>query len=179
MRSLLRAIKKYKAYLIAIFLIIYVTYSFSYYQNDKTAKVLNIVDGDTIRIKYQNRKKLLRLKGIDCFETSSSKHAKNQSKYHKIKLNKVFYWGNAAKSFVKNNLTINKSYKVRIMGKDKYGRFLGYIYLDNHESLGLNLLRRGYCEQMFFNKYKSVIHKIEYREAEKQAKKEKLRIWNR
>ncbi len=179
MNSILQVIKKFKIYLIAVFLVAYVTYSFCYYQNDRTAKIISIIDGDTVRIRYQNKQKSLRLKGIDCFETSISKHAKSQAKYHKIKINKVFYWGDTAKKFVQKNLKINKSYKVRILGKDKYGRFLGYIYLENHEPLGLNLLRHGYCEQMFFNKYKSKIHKTEYREAEQHAKREKLGIWSK
>lgn len=178
MKSILRAIKKYKNYFIVVFLIIYVTCSFFYYKNNRIARVISIIDGDTVRIYYQNKKRLLRLKGIDCFETSISRHAKNQSKYHKMNLDKVFYWGKAAKAFAEKNLTINKTYKVNIIGKDNYGRLLGYIYLDNHESLGLILLKQGYCEQMFFDKYKSKIYKIEYRKAEKRAKKEKIGIWS-
>lgn len=131
----------------------------------ETAKVLKVVDGDTIEVNLNNKTERVRLIGIDspeilderksiqCFGKEASDKAK------KILLDKTI--------ILESDPTQGE--------KDEYGRLLRYVFLD-----GLNfnkyMIDNGYAREYTF---KSRIYKYqsEFIQAENQAKKESKGLW--
>jgi len=97
-------------------------------------KVVRIVDGDTIIL---DSKEKVRLIGVDTPETVHPSKA-------------VQCFGSEAKTFLRSMLegkTIRLSLDPRYAKqnhKDKYGRTLGYVYLDDGRLLNVEIIRLGY-----------------------------------
>ena len=94
-----------------------------------TAKVIRIIDGDTIFVLTENREEIkIRLEGIDCPESNQP-------------------FGTRAKQAI-SNLCFNKKVRIEKSGVDQYGRTLAFVYVDdicvNKEliKLGMVLLMR-------------------------------------
>jgi micrococcal nuclease len=104
-----------------------------------SATVVNIVDGDTIDVTidlgfYITIKERVRFAGIDAYETKLIKGASQDDK------NK----GLEAKVFL-HELINNKNVKLQtIKQKDKYGRFLAIVFL-NDANINDILLEKGFA----------------------------------
>lgn len=121
---------------------------------DTTAIVSYIIDGDTIIL--QNRDKI-RLLGIDAPEYNE-------------------FFGQEAKDYL-INLILNKEITLK---KDKlskdidiYDRYLRYVYLDD-ENINLSLIQNGYASVYTRENFNL---KQEFLDSETQAREKKLGIW--
>lgn len=116
-------------------------------------KVIRVSDGDTIVVlDSTNTQHRIRLDGIDCPEKGQP-------------------YGNKATLFVKN-LVAGKEVVVEWKKKDRYGRILGYVFIDS-VNINKELLRNGLAwHYKFFNKDE------ELAELEQKAKDKKLNIWS-
>ena len=116
-------------------------------------KVVSVIDGDTIilldSINSQHR---IRLHGIDCPERGQD-----------------FY--QAAKDYL-GKLCFKKNVEIEVLGKDKYQRTIGKIWLDSTD-LNLEMLKAG----MAFH-YKHFDKSIHYADAEESAQKHKIGLWS-
>lgn len=135
--------------------------------NNKTFTVVKAVDGDTIDInipdgRYEHTR--IRLLGVDTPETKKPDTP-------------VMYYGPEASEFTKEK-TLGRKVTVimdpRSKPRDKYGRLLAHIKLDNGSILNEQLILNGfaYADTRFpqsFNK--------EYALLEKQAMKSKTGLW--
>ena len=128
-------------------------------------KVIRIVDGDTIVIKYDGKYEKVRLL---CVNTPESLHS---DKKQNIPMGKV------ACRYTQKKLTgkyVNLEFEIEKL-RGNYGRLLAYVFVDG-QNFNLDLLRQGLSP--YYTKYgKSQKYDSEFRSAEKQARKEKMNIW--
>jgi micrococcal nuclease len=127
------------------------------------AKVVRVVDGDTVVVRYEGREERIRLIGVDTPET--------------VHPNKpVEAYGEEAKEYTKKKLK-EKDIQIEfdVQERDRYGRLLGYIWVDgllfNDE-----LLRMGYARVATFPP--NVKYVEMFKETEKNAKEKQVGIWN-
>ncbi|UZJ39990.1 thermonuclease family protein [Prosthecochloris sp. SCSIO W1102] len=102
--------------------------------NAETAavKVIGISDGDTITILIDGSPEKIRLHGIDCPEQGQD-------------------YGTKAKQFT-SSMAYGKSVSIKRMGKDRYGRTIGWVQVDD-KVLNEELVRAGYA--WHYKKYSS------------------------
>ena len=127
--------------------------------------VIKVVDGDTIAVKINGIKETLRLIGIDTPET-----------VHPSKPEQCF--GIEASNKAKELLS-NKS--VRLEGdstqgeRDKYGRLLRYVFLEDGTSFNKLMISEGYAyEYTYGTAYK---YQNDFEQAEQFAKENKTGFW--
>lgn len=132
--------------------------------DDQTYKVVEVIDGDTLKIMFNGKKVSVRLLGIDSPEMGDSR-----------KLVRCF--ANKAKSKL-SDLVLGKESRFngdKSQGdKDKYGRFLRYVYLNDGTFVNLGLVKDGYAYS--YRKYPTK-YLSEFNSAEKEAKEKKLGLW--
>ena len=113
----------------------------------KKAKVIRVIDGDTIVVKVDGKREKVRLIGIDTPETRRNKRAKLQAREQGKRLKTIIKMGRKAKKYVKS--LVKRGDKVYIEldleTRDKYGRLLGYVWLDNGKMLNEEIICNGYA----------------------------------
>lgn len=130
-------------------------------------KLYTCVDGDTFRIKLDNKKYYVRLLAVDTYELDSKnsfqrKYAYKASKYT-CKLLK-----NSKNIYIKNDPNSAE--------EDKYGRLLGWVYVDDTLLQEL-LVKNGYAKVAYiFDNYLYTNELLKYQEL---AKKNKVGIWKK
>jgi micrococcal nuclease len=131
-------------------------------------KVVRVVDGDTIVIRYNGKYEKVRLL---CVDTPESVHP---DKKQNIPMGKVASRYTQKKLLDEYGKYVDLEFEMsRIRGN--YGRLLAYVFT-NGQNLNLDLVRRGLSP--YYTKYgKSKKYDAEFRDAEKQARKENLNIW--
>ncbi len=121
-------------------------------QDLQLGKVVKVKDGDTFVI-LQNQKSItIRLAEIDCPEKKQA-------------------FGLQAKAFT-TSMIAGSVVKYRILKKEKYNRFLAYVYLPDGSVLNEILVRKGLAWQ--YKKYSKSNH---YQLLENKARNEKLGLW--
>jgi micrococcal nuclease len=128
-------------------------------------KVIRVVDGDTIVIKYNGKYEKVRLL---CVNTPESVHSDAKQN---VPMGKV------ASKYTQKRLTgkdVNLEFEIdRLRGN--LGRLLAYVFVDG-QNLNLDLVRQGLSA--YYTKYgKSQKYDTQFRSVEKLARKEKLNIW--
>ena len=136
----------------------------------KNVKIVKVVDGDTFEVEYVGLPLLVRLIGIDAFETKRYKRIEYQIQQTGLTEEEIIRKGNEAKKYFSDNylnkevcLILNKEHM-----KDPYGRYLGIIIDDKDCVLDSNteifqqiILRNGFglkdyryddeCEEEFLS----------------------------
>ncbi|WP_203363829.1 thermonuclease family protein [Bacillus sp. REN10] len=128
-----------------------------------TTKVTEVVDGDTIRVNYKGKKETVRLILVDTPETKDPKRC-------------VQLYGPEASKFTKDSL-LNKNIKLElgVQTRDKYGRILAYVYL-NDKMFNQTLLEKGLARLAVYPPNTQYLDQL--KKAEDTAKKKKLGIWS-
>jgi micrococcal nuclease len=128
-------------------------------------KVLRVVDGDTIVVSPNER---VRLIGVDTPETA-----------HPVKAVQCF--GREAKEFTRRmadgqtvRLVLDQSNAVR-RHRDKYGRILAYVYLEDGTQLNADLIRRGYAHAYTRFPFRYI---VEFRALEREARRQEVGLWS-
>lgn len=123
-------------------------------QNYIEGHVVRVADGDTFTIvdKY-NKKIRVRFFGIDCPESGQA------------------YYRNA-KRFTTSR-TLDKKIKVEVKSKDRYGRVVGVVWIDEDTNLNLALIQAGLAWD-----YPPYSKSDVYQNAEVEARKRKVNIWS-
>tara|TARA_B100000767_G_scaffold242708_1_gene239902 strand:+ start:1634 stop:2152 length:519 start_codon:yes stop_codon:yes gene_type:complete len=133
---------------------------------DFTAKVLRVVDGDTIYVENRSGKKFkVRLSGIDAPEKKQPYGLASSYKLNEILINKWIL----LKSKPKNG----NPYSI-----DRYNRVLAKVILDGKD-VNLFQVSSGYAWHFKrYQKQQSQLDRQSYRQAELKAKKNKLGLWS-
>ncbi len=133
--------------------------SFIQYQTSfsNTGLVKKVIDGDTLQMADGSK---VRLIGIDAPETSQNECYAQESTDYLASLTQD-------KEITLTRDTLNSD-------KDKYGRLLRYIYLEN-ENINLKLIQEGYA--VYYGKYPFELADT-FRQTEKQSKEQKLGLWS-
>lgn len=131
------------------------------------ARVLKVIDGDTIEVNLNSKTERIRLIGIDSPEVLDERRS-------------VQCFGKEASSKAReilNGKTINLESDPTQGERDEYGRLLRYVFFD---SLSFNkfMIREGYAYEYTFkgNFYK---YQSEFVQAEKEARKNKIGLWSK
>ncbi|MBN2433829.1 MAG: thermonuclease family protein, partial [Spirochaetes bacterium] len=90
-----------------------------------SGKVISVSDGDTFTILHEKEQIKVRLYGIDCPEKSQA-------------------FGQKAKLFTSKKI-FGKEITVISHGKDRYGRVLGEVVLQNGTTLNKELVKNGFA----------------------------------
>jgi endonuclease YncB( thermonuclease family) len=106
---------------IAIVLICFLSCS----PREETGNVVKVVDGDTFDLKSGNNKMRIRIFGIDSPERGQAFNIK-------------------AKEFTAG-LIAGKDVRVVIHNKDRYGRFVGEVYLSDGTYVNAEIVKAGYA----------------------------------
>ncbi|MEM2070808.1 MAG: thermonuclease family protein [Archaeoglobaceae archaeon] len=136
--------------------------------------VLEVVDGDTIKVNINGTVEKIRVLGIDCPETRA---ANDPAKFQNISVEKLDYWGKVAKKFAEENLN-GKNVTIKIDPysdrKDRYGRTLAYVYLEGVD-FGALMIQKGLA-RVYTNAEFS--KKAEYLKLQSEAMRSKVGVWS-
>jgi micrococcal nuclease len=136
----------------------YLKYSQKENEYPQKAKVIRVLDGDTIEL---DNGKPFRLNGVACPD-EGEKYFQEAKDFTQDKvLNK------------KVNLEYEEKYK-----KDSYQRLLGYVFI-NDENLNVELVRNGLCKVVLYSKRAKLIYQDELVEAEDFAKRKEIGLWEK
>ena len=129
------------------------------------ARVERVIDGDTIRVRFEGKSYTVRLMGVDTPETKHPTQA-------------VQFFGRETSAFTKAAL----EGKTVLLEKDptgdtvdRYGRWLRYVLLDQ-DNFNARLIREGYAHayrRFPFSK------RAEFIQLEEQARRRGIGLWNR
>lgn len=131
--------------------------------NKINAKLLKIKDGDTFSFELENGEEInLRLFGIDTPEKFNSNKLDRDLEKNNGVISKLFGMGiskeemieagNLATDFAKKLLTENSVYKLEVLDKDKYDRFVGIVYFNNNATQ-INVSSSNYNEEIIKQGY--------------------------
>lgn len=117
--------------------------------------VVKVIDGDTLDLNNSER---IRLSGINTPETGECYYEEAKERLKELTLNKEVY--------------LEKD----ISDKDKYGRYLRYIYINN-ETINSILVREGFAK--VYDKYKEDTKRYsQLKEEEQKALSQNLGVWS-
>ncbi|NPA32252.1 MAG: thermonuclease [Aquificae bacterium] len=106
-------------------------------------RVVRVVDGDTLRCVPAGEKKPVRVRlvGIDALETQNRAKALRQARWFSGGLDTVFRFGKLAKRYAER-LTLGRVVflELSVRKKDKNGRLLAFVWLDEERRRMLNVL---------------------------------------
>jgi len=129
-------------------------------------KVVSITDGDTIKISLNGEKKTIRFIGFDTPETKDPRKP-------------VQCFGREASSKMQS---LVQSKRVRIQSdpsqgdKDKYGRLLRYVYLEDGRNVGYEMINQGFAKEYTYDS--AYQYQSQFKSAEKKAIKAKKGLWS-
>ncbi|MGH9870226.1 MAG: thermonuclease family protein [Candidatus Polarisedimenticolia bacterium] len=131
----------------------------------ETARVVAVVDGDTIKVELSSSVETIRLIGVDTPETVHPQKP-------------VEHFGKEASAFT-NRMAIGKI--VRLEGdadganRDKYGRLLRYVFLPDGKLLNAEIIAQGYG--FAYTRF-PFTRMEEFRGLERQARESNLGLWD-
>lgn len=141
--------------------------------NNKVFRVSRVVDGDTVYLDAHGQTIKVRLLGIDAPELHlQPADAEN----NETSAGQPAYWAVKASEYLRNR-ALDKQVTVVLEPldqRDRYGRLLAYLYLNESEMLNLEMIQQGqaYADRRFKHSYQRV-----FEQAETQAQRQKLGLW--
>lgn len=143
----------------------------------ESAKVLKIVDGDTLKVRYKGIEESVRLIGIDVPESKINKKARSDAQRSGEDLKTITAMGKEATDYAKSPVKRGDTVKMEfdVQKRDKYGRLLAYIYFSNGKMLNEEIVKVGYANPM------AVPPNVKYQErllkAYREARENKGGVW--
>jgi micrococcal nuclease len=151
-----------KSHLIAFFWIPWAITLALIYDNDNYCT--RVIDGDTIVVEIGGQEEKVRLIGVDTPETVNPKKP-------------VEYFGKEASEFTRKMV---EGRQVRLeydwQTRDKYGRLLAYVYLENGTFLNAEIIKQGYGFAYTRFPFK---HLDDFRQYERDARENNRGLWSR
>jgi micrococcal nuclease len=139
-----------RSFLVVIFLLALIT---ACNKKETLYKVVGVKDGDTlVLLSPDNQNITVRLAEVDCPE-------KNQA------------FGQAAKQFT-SNLCFGKRVQLIVSQKDRYGRTVGQVLLEDGTNVNYEIVKNGYAWQ-----YLAYSNNMELAGLEQHARENKLGLW--
>lgn len=137
-----------KACAVFLFLTFFITSAVNAFEG----VVVSVADGDTITVEHNGTTQKVRLNGIDCPEKSQR-------------------YGKTAEKFT-SKLVLGKTVKIKENGKDKYGRIIADVILEDGTVLNEELVRNGLA--WWYQKYSN---DLKLKQLEKQARSRAIGLW--
>jgi len=130
---------------------------------------VEVVDGDTIILETSQGSKRVRLMYIDAPESK-------QKSFRKTKYSKDFFRIGRHSTVALKEMIENKTVRVFYRNKDRYGRFLGEVFLGG-QSINLRMIRKGQAVIYWFTKFETSYQRSTYMEALNYAQRHRQGIW--
>ncbi len=146
-------------------------------------KVVKVVDGDTVYVDVNGKLWKIRLLGVDTPETYKKNNPNEYYLLDGTPITNTTYlkiWGIKAKYFAKKQLenkTVIIVFDKEAPKKDRYGRYLAYIFINNSNNLinfNEELLKYGYA-RVYISDFEL---RDKFLEVEKEAKEDRVGLWN-
>jgi micrococcal nuclease len=141
------------------------------------ARVVKVVDGDTIVVEIGSRREHLRLIGIDTPECKTNRHAEKQSRERHLDQQTVLRMGNQAADHTRVLLPKKSTVFLEFDSdkRDHYDRLLAYVWLSNGTMANEEIVKAGYAYLL------TIPPNVKYRErfatAFSDARKNKRGLW--
>ena len=132
------------------------------------ATVTHVVDGDTIDVRIGEHEERVRLIGIDTPETKKPNFP-------------IECFGPEASVFTSSLLPIGTRVRIErdLVGRDDYGRLLGYVYLDRDATpdtfVNMEIIRQGYATPLTIEPNSTYAH--DFAKAAGEAEAAGLGLW--
>jgi micrococcal nuclease len=135
--------------------------------------VSRVVDGDTLKLSNGEK---VRLVGIDTPELHPSNKLDRDAARSRKDASVIMGMGKKASDFMKS-LVLGKSIRIEydVKKHDRYGRILGYVYLDDGTFVNAKMMEEGYAQVMTVPpnvKYSDLFIKLE-----RQARQSGKGLW--
>jgi len=130
----------------------------------QSAQVVAVHDGDTITVRLDGHTEKIRLVGIDSPELQDERSAYRDAGY-------------AARNYARMRLggeLVTLEIEPDQPDRDRYGRLLRYVVMDDGTNINEELVRKGYAR--VYDKFKFTL-KPRFKASEAEAKREKLGVW--
>ncbi len=129
----------------------------------KKARVLRVVDGDTVELEIGGRTEKLRLIGVNTPETVDPRR-------------EIQPYGKEASDFTRGVLSGQVVYVEQdLEERDPYDRLLGYVYLEDGVFFNALLVRAGFAQTMTVSP--NVKYATRFRDLMRQARAERRGLW--
>jgi len=138
------------------------------------AKVIDVIDGDTIIIQFQGKTETLRILGVDTPEISKEN---SPYEYKTNNLECVREWGYKAKVFTDIMLKgkdVQIEFDEKAGLRDNFDRLLAYVYIDGKD-FGKMLVEKGYARVYVEGEFSK---ESEYLRAEEEAFNSAVGVWS-
>lgn len=147
-------------------------------KNLKEATVVRVIDGDTVVVNIEGVEEKVRLIGVDTPESRLNKRAELQEKNLGKDMENIVELGKKAKEFTKSLLTKGSKVYLEfdVQQRDKYGRLLAYLYLEDGRMLNMEIICNGYAMPLTIPP--NVKYEKEFTECFKKAREERKGLWN-
>lgn len=146
-------------------------------ETEYRARILYVVDGDTLKVFLEGEKVSIRLIGIDTPESKANRRSRKQAEEFGKSEDEVVKMGRAARAFVEAELRGVKEVRIRTHKKafDRYDRVLAAVYLPNGDDLSEKIIRSGFGFPFEIKPYTD--RRAAYAEAHREAKAAKRGLW--
>lgn len=116
------------------------------------ATVVQVVDGDTLRIEMDGQEEAIRLIGIDTPESKINKKAKKDSIKTNYDVETIMAMGKEAARYVRTLVRKGDTVGIEfdVQKRDKYKRLLVYAYLSDGKMLNEEIVKAGYANIMTY-----------------------------
>lgn len=139
-----------------------------------TAKVIRVIDGDTIKVNLQGQTESVRLIGIDTPECRVNQKAERDSERSGQDMAAIVSQGRQATVFTRSKLKKGDTVRLEtdVRKRDRYQRILAYVWLADGTMLNEAIVRAGYAQAVTYPpnvKYQAIFQKAA-REAREQGR---------
>lgn len=143
------------------------------------ATVERITDGDTFSVIFNGRKEKIRLIGIDTPESRRNDRSKKQGKEERLNQEEIVAMGKEAKAFIARQIKKGDRVKLEfdVQERDKYGRFLCYVYLEDGRMLNEIMIGEGYAYPLTIAP--NVKYESKFRDAFVSARENSRGLWKK
>ncbi len=141
------------------------------------AVVINVTDGDTLKVMYQGKKQSVRLIGIDAPESRRNSKALKDSARSRRDIETIVSQGKIAKKYVKTLVKKGNSVRIAfdIEKRDRYRRLLAYVYLSDGRMINDVIIRNGYASPLTIPP--NVKYRKRFLRSYQYARKHQLGLW--
>jgi micrococcal nuclease len=141
------------------------------------ATLLDTSDGDTLKVRIDGKKFRVRMLGIDAPECRENPRALTQSSKGGIKLQTVLDQGRRSHEHLRKLLrgTNKLRLELDVQEKDRYGRLLAYVYLQDGTMLNEKMVADGYAMLLTYPPNVKYVKRL--RRALQQAELSKKGLW--
>lgn len=142
-----------------------------------TAKVIRVIDGDTIKVDLQGQPESVRLIGIDTPECRANGKAMRDSEHSGQDMAAIVSQGREATAFTRSKVKKGDTVRLEtdVQQRDKYRRLLAYVWLSDGTMLNEAIVRAGYAQAVTYPpnvKYQAI-----FQEAAREAREKGRGLW--